>query len=127
MLLTGQLAHSPATIFGAGPVIAERGQHFLGRYGVAKFLSQFHRQLGRVRPKLLARVTGRRSDLLLGRRLHSRHGALRLGLQPGVLPFLKGEGKVVPYLDVPIQHAHERILKAMGRRVDAKTATKQQK
>lgn len=40
-------------------------------------------------------------------------------LPEGVAEFLKGNGKVVPYLDVPIQHAHHRVLKAMGRKIGA--------
>ncbi|HSH70652.1 MAG TPA: 30S ribosomal protein S12 methylthiotransferase RimO [Deferrisomatales bacterium] len=43
-------------------------------------------------------------------------------LPPGVAARLAGAGKVVPYLDVPIQHAHPRILAAMHRRVSADAA-----
>jgi len=44
------------------------------------------------------------------------------GLPPGVEELLRAGGKLVPYLDVPIQHAHPRILKAMGRHVTADEA-----
>lgn len=40
-------------------------------------------------------------------------------LPPGVIEMLAGGGKLVPYLDVPIQHAHPRVLKAMGRKAGA--------
>jgi ribosomal protein S12 methylthiotransferase len=40
-------------------------------------------------------------------------------LPPGVVELLAGGGKVLPYLDVPIQHIHPRILRAMGRRSSA--------
>lgn len=40
-------------------------------------------------------------------------------LPPGIFELLSGSSKVVPYLDVPIQHAHPRVLKAMGRRTGA--------
>ena len=43
-------------------------------------------------------------------------------LPPGVATRLAGGGKVVPYLDVPVQHAHPRILAAMHRRVGADEA-----
>lgn len=35
---------------------------------------------------------------------------------PGVVELLGAGGPLVPYLDVPIQHIHPRILKAMGRK-----------
>ncbi|MBI5441618.1 MAG: 30S ribosomal protein S12 methylthiotransferase RimO [Deltaproteobacteria bacterium] len=37
----------------------------------------------------------------------------------GLAELLAGGGKVVPYVDAPIQHVHPRILKAMGRRTTA--------
>lgn len=37
----------------------------------------------------------------------------------GVGELLAGGSKVLPYLDVPIQHVHPRILRAMGRRTSA--------
>lgn len=40
-------------------------------------------------------------------------------LPPGVEERLAGGGKLVPYLDLPIQHIHPRILQAMGRRTTA--------
>lgn len=40
-------------------------------------------------------------------------------LPPGIIEALAGSRKVVPYLDVPIQHAHPRVLKAMGRKTGA--------
>ncbi len=36
-------------------------------------------------------------------------------LPPGLLERLTAGGKLVPYLDLPIQHIHPRILRAMGR------------
>ncbi len=38
---------------------------------------------------------------------------------PGVVDLLAAGGKVLPYLDIPIQHIHPRILRAMGRRTSA--------
>lgn len=38
---------------------------------------------------------------------------------PGVVERLASGGKVLPYLDLPIQHIHPRILRAMGRRGSA--------
>ncbi len=38
---------------------------------------------------------------------------------PGVEERLAAGGKLVPYLDLPIQHIHPRILRAMGRRTSA--------
>ena len=43
-------------------------------------------------------------------------------LPPGVAERLAGGGKVVPYLDVPVQHAHPRVLADMHRRVGADEA-----
>lgn len=40
-------------------------------------------------------------------------------LPPGLEERLAARGKVVPYLDLPIQHIHPRILRAMGRRTSA--------
>jgi ribosomal protein S12 methylthiotransferase len=37
-------------------------------------------------------------------------------LPPGLLELLAKGGKILPYLDVPIQHAHPTVLKRMGRR-----------
>jgi ribosomal protein S12 methylthiotransferase len=38
---------------------------------------------------------------------------------PGVSDILAHGGKVVPYLDIPIQHIHPRVLQAMGRSTSA--------
>jgi ribosomal protein S12 methylthiotransferase len=38
---------------------------------------------------------------------------------PGVADLLAREGKVLPYLDIPIQHIHPRVLHAMGRKTSA--------
>jgi ribosomal protein S12 methylthiotransferase len=43
-------------------------------------------------------------------------------LPPGVAERFAGGGKVVPYLDVPVQHAHPRVLTAMHRKVGADEA-----
>lgn len=40
-------------------------------------------------------------------------------LPPGVVDMLAEGGKLLPYLDVPIQHSHPRILRDMGRRRSA--------
>jgi ribosomal protein S12 methylthiotransferase len=37
-------------------------------------------------------------------------------LPPGLVELLAEGGKIIPYLDIPIQHIHPRILRAMGRR-----------
>ncbi|GAB4263280.1 MAG: 30S ribosomal protein S12 methylthiotransferase RimO [Deferrisomatales bacterium] len=39
-------------------------------------------------------------------------------LPPGLVERLAGGGKLVPYLDVPVQHVHPRIHRAMGRKGD---------
>lgn len=41
-------------------------------------------------------------------------------ITPGVLAAIKSSAKVVPYLDLPIQHCNEDILRSMGRRGGAK-------
>lgn len=37
-----------------------------------------------------------------------------------LLTVMRGEEKILPYLDIPIQHASDRILRRMGRRTDQK-------
>jgi len=38
------------------------------------------------------------------------------GLKDDLLTLIRGEERIIPYLDVPIQHSEDRILSAMGRR-----------
>ncbi|PLX41581.1 MAG: 30S ribosomal protein S12 methylthiotransferase RimO [Deltaproteobacteria bacterium] len=40
-------------------------------------------------------------------------------LDDRLMELLSSGGKVIPYIDAPIQHAHPRVLKAMGRKVSA--------
>jgi ribosomal protein S12 methylthiotransferase len=39
----------------------------------------------------------------------------------GLLPVIRGSARVLPYFDIPFQHASPGILRAMGRRGDART------
>lgn len=45
-------------------------------------------------------------------------------MPPGLVELLTEGGRVIPYLDVPIQHIHPRILRAMGRRTTAEEVEK---
>ena len=38
-----------------------------------------------------------------------------------LIDFVKQNEKVVPYFDIPFQHAHKDVLKAMGRKGDRQT------
>lgn len=40
-------------------------------------------------------------------------------LSDGLIALLAENNKILPYIDAPIQHAHPRVLKAMGRKVDS--------
>ncbi|WP_459941090.1 30S ribosomal protein S12 methylthiotransferase RimO [Deferrisoma palaeochoriense] len=74
--------------------------------------------LDRDDPGALARLLDRLSDLEGLRWIRLLYAYPR-PFPPGVVERLGAGGKVVPYLDMPIQHIHPRILRAMGRRATA--------
>ncbi|MHB8764254.1 MAG: 30S ribosomal protein S12 methylthiotransferase RimO, partial [Deferrisomatales bacterium] len=74
--------------------------------------------LDRDDPGALARLLGRLSAVEGLRWLRLLYAYPR-PFPPGVVEALAAGGKVLPYLDVPIQHIHPRILRAMGRKSSA--------
>lgn len=69
-------------------------------------------------PEALARLIGRLEEIDEVRWIRLLYAYPR-ALPPGLTELLGRGGKLVPYLDVPIQHAHPRVLKAMGRKTGA--------
>jgi ribosomal protein S12 methylthiotransferase len=65
-------------------------------------------------PEALTRLLGRLSQVETIVWLRLLYAYPRV-MPPGLVELLAQGGKVVPYLDVPIQHVHPRILRAMGR------------
>jgi ribosomal protein S12 methylthiotransferase len=74
--------------------------------------------LDRDDPAALARLLERLTELEGIRWLRLLYAYPR-PFPPGVVGILAGRGKVLPYLDLPIQHIHPRILRAMGRQTSA--------
>jgi len=80
--------------------------------------------LDRGDPIALARLLGK-LEALRGLRWIRLLYAYPRPFPPGVVEVLAAGGKTLPYLDLPIQHIHPRILRAMGRSIPPEEVERQ--